>query len=243
MMRWLVAASAFVLGLACFIQGHDSGMCREIEEVESEMPFCGSVVRYTACVPKEFAWFPNHTLAKKDMWAKEMYTQIVERRIRIERGDFPDNAQPWEAADGNAITRFRNNDDCLNAYKNFLCWLNFPRCDAQGESMVLCRSVCQNFFQACNYPSVMERCYAPEYYGGEEAEADTLVDDQGLPIYLRAFFPGTPFRENQFFEDDSPQLICTPSIKDGAGTVGVDAVVVAASMVVFAALAVAAAVP
>lgn len=219
-MRLLLGLTLLQSAWSCVIQGHDTGICRAITEVESEMPFCGSVVRYTSCVPREYSWFPNHTLAKKDLWAKQMYTTVLERRIAIERGRFPEMPEPWEAADGNAITRFYNNEDCMNAYKNFLCWLNFPRCDEQGETMMLCESVCVNFFRACKYTADMERCYEPAFYGGKEAESDALVDDNGLPIYLRAFFPGTPFRKNGFTLDGAPLPICTPSIRDSAGAAG-----------------------
>jgi hypothetical protein len=28
--------------------------------------------------------------------------------------------------------------------------MNFPRCDEDGESLVMCKSACENFFTACN---------------------------------------------------------------------------------------------
>ena len=120
--------------------------------------------------------------------------------------------------EADVVARFTDNPDCENAFKNFMCWLNFPRCDEEDRSLILCRSVCENFFQACKvrkgcalqrssdvpdvaamlvpaqYSSDMYRCGAPEYYGGEEPEGDDILDKDGQPIYLRAQFIGQPFR-------------------------------------------------
>ena len=30
--------------------------------------------------------------------------------------------------------------------------MNFPRCDDEGKSLMMCRSACENFFKACEYP-------------------------------------------------------------------------------------------
>ena len=38
---------------------------------------------------------------------------------------------------------------CMNAFKNYFCWLNFPRCDDEDESLVMCRSACENLHLAC----------------------------------------------------------------------------------------------
>jgi hypothetical protein len=51
---------------------------------------------------------------------------------------------------GDVQERFNGNDQCQNAFKNFACFLNFPRCDNEKKSLVMCRSVCENFFKACN---------------------------------------------------------------------------------------------
>lgn len=47
-------------------------------------------------------------------------------------------------------TRFTGNTDCQNAFKNYMCYLNFPRCDDEERSLILCRTVCENFVKACN---------------------------------------------------------------------------------------------
>ena len=43
---------------------------------------------------------------------------------------------------GGIEPRFHRNPDCRNAYKNYFCWINFPRCDAYGQSQMMCRSAC-----------------------------------------------------------------------------------------------------
>jgi hypothetical protein len=75
--------------VGCFLQGVDSGVCKAAADTRTEMPFCGPVVTYTACVPKEYAYFPNHTLAKKDSWARKTYQSVMKRRMDIETGVFP----------------------------------------------------------------------------------------------------------------------------------------------------------
>lgn len=98
---------------------------------------------------------------------------------------------------GEVARRFDGNPDCVNAYKNFLCFLNFPRCDKQRDSLLLCTSVCENFFRSCNYPRALWRCYEPRYYGAKKAEGtdgDQEMDLDGLPVYLRALLPGLPFK-------------------------------------------------
>ena len=64
-------------------------MCKAAADTRKEMPFCGPVVTYTACVPKEYDYFPNHTLAKKDSWARKTYQSVMKRRMDIETGVFP----------------------------------------------------------------------------------------------------------------------------------------------------------
>lgn len=125
----------------------------------------------------------------------------------------------WEGGDDNTIERFTDNNDCQNAYKSFLCYMNFPRCNDAGDSLMLCRSVCENFFRACKYESFLNRCYNPEYYGAVDPEPETITDELGLPIYMRAHLPGQPFRDILIDEESENMLIvCTPSVP-GTGTV------------------------
>ena len=56
--------------------------------------------------------------------------------------------------------------DCVRAFKNYFCWMNFPRCDQEGKSLVMCRSACENLHIACNYEQDLWRCGDPEYFYG-----------------------------------------------------------------------------
>lgn len=51
--------------------------------------------------------------------------------------------------EGEITVRFFENEDCVNAYKNYFCWLNFPRCNDEDRSLIMCRSACENFFDSC----------------------------------------------------------------------------------------------
>jgi hypothetical protein len=202
---------------ACYIQGQDSGVCITAAEFATRAPFCASVVTYPACVPQEFAWFPNSTVGSKDAWVAGVFASVRSRRMLIESGGMPADLQLWEGGDGLTVKRFTGNNDCQNAYLNFLCWMNFPRCDDQQRSMMLCRSVCVNFFRACKYPTAMVRCFDPAFYGGAEIEVSIQIDPvSGLPILNRAPFPGLPFRDNVLV-GGRDQPVCTPAITGGAG--------------------------
>jgi hypothetical protein len=119
-------------------------------------------------------------------------------------------AEPWEQRAGKVIRHVSANPDCEAAFRNYVCFMNFPRCDAAGNSLILCRSVCQNFFKACNYPKDMWRCGSFAYYGGDGPEPASNIDNNGAPIFARAMFPGQPFRDNQ---GELP--VCTPALADG----------------------------
>lgn len=51
--------------------------------------------------------------------------------------------------EGEVEVRFFDNPDCQEAFRNYFCWLNFPRCDDEDESLILCRSTCENLMEAC----------------------------------------------------------------------------------------------
>lgn len=204
---------------ACVLQGHDSGVCVDADVVASRAPFCSGVISYRACVPKEYPWFPNHTLSKKDAWIADTLASVKARRLSIEGGAFPEDVQPWEGGGPQTAKRFSSNPDCEQAYKNYICFMNFPRCDAQQQSMMLCRSVCTNYFRSCNYPEDMVRCFAPENQGGKTPEDSTNTDPEtGLPILTRAPYPGQPFRDNVVI-NGIERPVCTPAT-GAAGTAG-----------------------
>ncbi|KAA0177062.1 hypothetical protein FNF27_01392 [Cafeteria roenbergensis] len=217
----LILASLVASAWACAIQGTDSGECQTRDEYEFQMPFCQDVVRYTACVPRYQPLYPNHTLAAKDAWVSASHARVVAERSATERNDtLRSLGENEHGIPGEVVERFFENEDCIDAYKNFLCWLNFPRCDEEGRSLILCGSVCENLFRSCRYSEDLWRCYEPSFYGGKAPEEDKDVDKDGLPVYWRAPFPGQPFRANSFDENGDPIAVCTPSILNGAATAG-----------------------
>lgn len=95
--------------------------------------------------------------------------------------------------------------------------MNFPRCDATAVALTLCKSVCENFFKACNYPTSMWRCGPAEYYGGDAPEPSTNLNLEGVPIYMRSQFPGQPFTANSYAPDGVTEYpVCTPGLAGGA---------------------------
>lgn len=208
------------LAQACFIQGHDSGVCENPEDFELRMPFCKNQVRYRACVPRFQELFANHTTRGKDDWIANTFTSIVEQRKRWETDENLQDLGITETGEpGEIVIRFFENPECEQAYKNFFCWINFPRCDEVDASLILCRSVCENFFDACEYDSDMWRCGDPAFYGGAEPEVDDILDEEGLPIYWRTQFPGQPFRDYLADDEDNPIPVCTPSLKGAAASI------------------------
>ena len=140
----VVVACLPAVSVGCFIQGQDSGECQEPEEFKADMEFCGNVVTYRACVPKENPLWPKHDVFNKDK-------SIVDERIRHETNEtLMDEGINELGEEGEVEVRFFENDDCIDAFKNYFCWLNFPRCDDEQNSLIMCRSACENLMEACN---------------------------------------------------------------------------------------------
>lgn len=231
------------LSFSCVIQGIDSGECIPGDDFSERAPFCASTIRnaiggitnYKVCVPREYKWFPNLTVTKKDIWMQDTFTYTINRRraIELDGGSslIPIVDGSWE---GGMLPKgsyhFIDNEDCATAYKNFLCYMNFPRCDETGGSLAICRSVCQNYFRACKIIEDLQRCDNPEFYGAKYQEADDVLDNAGVSIYSRYFLPGMPFVDIKY--EKKPQLIegtlgqpltplltvCTPSIPGGSNS-------------------------
>lgn len=202
---------------SCYIQGFDSGECTNPDDFSVTMPFCQSVVQYRACVPRyQSLWF-NHSTLTKDTWIEALYNQTITQRLAHEKNlSLVDNQVNEWGEDTEIVPRFLDNPDCVNAFKNYFCWMNFPRCDSEGQSLLMCRSVCENFFIACQHPEALKRCGEPKYVNGYEAEVSTTIIDEQL-AYLRYPFPGSPFRDNKFLPDTTiPIVVCTPSIENAA---------------------------
>lgn len=215
---------------ACFIQGTDSGVCSgdPLDKAwrQLNMPFCGAIVQYTACLPKyqplppmreypQGKWY-NHTVYEKDQWVMRRTREVIQHRIKVETNQTLIRKGIDEYGDKGVIAqRFYKNPDCKNAYKNFMCWSNFPRCDGDEQSLVLCKSVCENYLKSCGVEKDLWRCGPSKYFNGYEPEKPSR-DDFGNPVYLRDYYPGQPFRNNKFSKGGGPIKVCTPSIKGAA---------------------------
>eukprot|EP01138_Halocafeteria_seosinensis_P009213 gb/GECG01009415.1/.p1 GENE.gb/GECG01009415.1/~~gb/GECG01009415.1/.p1 ORF type:complete len:206 (+),score=7.12 gb/GECG01009415.1/:1-618(+) len=146
------------LSTACHIAGSDNGVCMDPVEFEDDMPFCRSVVRYPACVPLQNTGIESQSVAGKDKWVRDKVTSVISERIRLENNDrLRDQGINEHGHDVEIKKRFDGNSDCQNSYKNYMCYLNFPRCDQEGRSLILCRTVCENYFKSCKVSTCTTR--------------------------------------------------------------------------------------
>ena len=109
-----------------------------------------------------------------------------------------------------------------------MCYLNFPRCDSEDKTLIMCRSACENLMRACHYQKDMQRCGPSEWVNGVDGpEIPTLNDETGLyDIRIRGFFLGQPFRD---YEEECTEsingkeceatVVCTPSLVNRANRV------------------------
>lgn len=222
LVRLLVQLLLFApIARPCYLSGSDTGVCdnkiSEIAEYKmAEMPFCASAIKYTPCVPEQKPVPPdrnfnrdgrwvNHTTLTKDRWVETRVLEMISYRVGLERNETLLNRGEDEyGIKGGIEPRFFRNPDCRNAYKNYFCWINFPRCDAYGQSLMTCRSACENFFRVCGYEKDLWRCGPSKYFNGYEPEGG------GRPT--RDYFPGQPFRDFDPF-----RTTCTPHL-EGAAT-------------------------
>eukprot|EP00613_Pedinella_sp_CCMP2098_P000472 CAMPEP_0171636428 /NCGR_PEP_ID=MMETSP0990-20121206/27402_1 /TAXON_ID=483369 /ORGANISM="non described non described, Strain CCMP2098" /LENGTH=260 /DNA_ID=CAMNT_0012208553 /DNA_START=49 /DNA_END=831 /DNA_ORIENTATION=+ len=205
--------------LGCYIQGSDTGFCdrRLMEESEyraQEMPFCGPVVNYPACVPeakpvkpdrkfnRDGRWL-NHTTSTKDQWVETTVKEMIKYRLGLEvNKTLLNKGEDEYGVKGGIEPRFHRNADCRNAFRNYFCWINFPRCDGYGQSLMTCRSSCENFFRVCGYEQDLWRCGPSKYFNGYFSEGAKVTRD---------YYPGQPFRDY-----DPGRQTCTPSIEGAA---------------------------
>lgn len=204
------------------------GPCRN-GEGDHCMPFCGKWIAnyYAPCVPAPMSFaqskgYPGgrhkkFSVREKDRWVEETVTNVIANRIKIEINKTAmelgvnENGKKGK----NTPIRFYNNPDCMEAYKKYFCWINFPRCDElTGASLPTCTSSCKNFFQTCGYEESMHRCGPTEFMNGYEKEEPL----EGVG-YSRALFPGQPFQQNEYHKKTGePKIVCTPSIKGDAAS-------------------------
>ena len=211
--------------------------------------YCGDVVIYDrVCIPRINPSFTEHTYIEKDRWIRNVTESLVWERKSIEMNetrielDQDEYGNPLENG-GDVVVRFFNGDyedenateflkdkgqgtdltDCEKAYRRFMCYINFPRCDAEGKSLIMCRSVCENYFRACGYNEDMWRCGDYALLGAKEAEVPVQNKTTGqYDVYYNGMFPGLPYRDIEWEEAPDhergrvPLPVCTPSIDGGA---------------------------
>ena len=115
---------------------------------------------------------------------------------------------------GQIVKRFDHNYPCRHSYKNYFCYINFPRCDPIKDlSFPTCRSACENFVKACQYSKDLKRCGKSKYFNGYFAEKPGSDGS-----YLREYFPGQPFRRNKYTLTKDEIPICTPAIVGAASS-------------------------
>ena len=209
-------------GAGCVISGTDSGYCtkaylpstygEDIKAIERArslwdcrddaecIPFCGKyVATYPLCLPRVDNVAPDQNFPKgrfgesfntltKDMWIEETALATIASNPEL----------------------FSTNADCQDSYKRYICYLNYPRCDDNENSLPLCSSVCENFVAACGLDNYKEFC--------TNDAAGTSVSTDGATSPITTGFPGQPFVANKFLPKSrgQPDLVCTPSVKNGS---------------------------
>ena len=242
----MVASFILVLPNAwgCYLHGTDSGECslKTLDPVwrSTYMPFCFEAVAYPACIPKSSMVLPpsrefpegrwhNNSVTNKDAWIQRSVTNLIATRMGYEKNLTMKALNMNEFGDiGHTRKRFiypngQPRLDCQLAFKNYFCWINFPRCDVnQDMTLPTCRSACENFFRTCNYEHGLWRCYKSKWFNGAEPDPGYtgLYGDHSGPYtnttYLREYFPGQPFRKNKYTKMGMEQPICTPAILGAA---------------------------
>ena len=221
--------------------------------------FCGTVLSEmgSICVPRLDPTFANHTYQNKDAWVKDMFTRIVNERKALEMNETIQDLEVDEYGNEGEVTqRFWNGDhgdpdglkfiakdggteitDCEKSFQNYMCYLNFPRCDDEKNSLIMCRSVCENYMRACKIPQWLHRCGDAKYVYDSSGEARFWGSASGkgsaekpkqnpetleFDMYYRAPMPGAPFRdyqEDENYKGEGVRVIprCTPSVKGDGG--------------------------
>eukprot|EP00939_MAST-03C_sp_MAST-3C-sp1_P001761 g1761.t1 len=206
----------------CIVANQNSGECVNAQVIlEGKLNFCGPRISwffdhpdYEVCVPRQSAdtRAAGLTVQNKDEWVEETYKTIIRTRLEMESA-YEDSDYNEHGIAGATELRFSDNSDCQNAFKNLFCWINFPRCNAEGASMMLCRSVCENYMISCGYDYDLWRCGHERYMNGNDIETEAYTDeDTGYPVYLRDFFPGHPFRSGRSVGENVDAPICTPGV-------------------------------
>ena len=203
--------------------------------LDAALPHCGKYVKYPACVPDTRKQLPpdrnfpngrwyNHTMKTKDEWVLKQTVDIIKARKFLEVDQkTKEKMEMKEHGSGKGRTKDKDRTsltwrfsrtayggggaDCVEAFRAYMCYINFPRCDDEGNSLVTCRSACENYFHACKYGKNddLKRCGDSDLMNGYSREKRHPDKKR----YMRDFFPGQPFR-------DFIPAYCTPGLKDAA---------------------------
>jgi len=155
--------------------GRFVGVCRDVQSVQNELSFCKDAVCYNACVPPSQPLWPDWNLKSKDKLVGEIFNRTVEARIVREM---------TISTEEYVTVRLTHNLACIEAYKNALCWYNFPKCGCMQQSLALCRSACENYHKMCGYTknyTMLGSAANQKNFTGLFPECDDLVVSyQGL---------------------------------------------------------------
>lgn len=123
--------------------GHYTGVCaNDVGKLREQLTFCKDVVLYRACVPPHQPLWDSWTVKEKDALIGRLFKKAVEARMTREMNRTPNSY---------VHVRLTTNPECVTAFKNALCWYNFPKCGNFNESLPLCESSCESYFKGCGY--------------------------------------------------------------------------------------------
>ena len=189
----IILLSGFYSAFGCVIAGQDSGYCdfemnpigpngkRIVNSMYklTNMPFCGKYIPYVPCVPRYpkleadrnypvGRWY-NFTILQKDEWVRSMVRGNINWRIHLEQNETIKRRGLDEFGRQSELgitPRFFKAPLCKQAYVRYMCWINFPKCDNDLESLRTCESSCVNFFRFCGYDKKLYRCGPSKFFNG-----------------------------------------------------------------------------
>ena len=132
----------------------------------------------------------------------------IKNRIELEKNDSLRAKGVDQYGDPVVIRkRFWHLPDCRNAYRSYICWINFPRCwMLHNESLAICRSACENYFISCGLERNIWRC------GASLGSFDSNEPVERGGIYV----PDNSFPDDEIHAKGSSRKICTPALEGGA---------------------------
>lgn len=151
-----------------------------MEPTSADLPFCGDVVSYSACLQPTNPLWPNWNSAAKDALVERLFNSAVSSRKTAEQASLSNGG-----TNGTYMSLlFTGNDACVSQYKKSLCLYNFPECvESKKEVSVLgfnvspilgiCSQSCMNFFTTCKFDAAVaeELCQASWPLGGDYSSA------------------------------------------------------------------------